>query len=109
MPKVTTVEVEDFYHNKMPDLVPQVVNLNGSAKETILADYVGVLNALRALETAMGLAMPHGRDYQTHSDPRAYAKAHEAWCCRRVFLHEMREDIQYCSEMVANQGFKPLV
>jgi len=85
------------------ELVPEKVNLNGSAKETLLANYIGVLNAIRALETAMGLANPHGRDYQTHSDPEAAIKARRAWSERRVWIDQLKSDVQHSAEMISNQ------
>jgi len=85
------------------ELVPEKVNLNGTAKETLLANYVGVLNALRALETAMGLCNPHGRDYQTHTDPDAALKARRAWSERRVWIDQLKDDVQHSAEMIYRQ------
>ena len=83
------------------DLVPPKVNLNGTSKETLLANYIGVLRALTALDTAMSLATPHGRDYQTLSDANASVKAREAWMERRLLVEELRKDVEHCAEIVA--------
>jgi hypothetical protein len=95
-------DIEDVYR-KFPELVPQKVNLNGSPKQYLLDDYIKVLNTLTLLQAQMGSATPHGRDYQTHSDPQAGTKARIAWSARRVFLKELEDDIRHCAEMVANQ------
>jgi len=85
------------------ELIPEKVNLNGSAKETLVANYIGVLEAIRALDKAMSLCQPHGRDYQTHYDPDAAIKARKAFSERRVWLAMLESDIQHSAEMVANQ------
>ena len=85
------------------ELVPEKVNLNGDAKETLLANYVGVLNAIKALDKAMSVASPHGRNYQTHSNPDASIQARRAFSERRVWLAMLEDDFRHCAEMIYGQ------
>ena len=90
-------------YKKLPDLVPQKVNLNGSSKRYLIDDYCNVMTALRNLDAAMGKANPHGRDYQTHSNPDASIEARRAWGFRRVLIGEMLKEIEHCAMMVDQQ------
>jgi hypothetical protein len=85
------------------ELVPQKVNLNGTSKNALIADYLAVIRAITKLQDAMGRATPHGRDYQTHSDLYALGKARKAWNERRLWLEELSSDIHHAAEMVIGQ------
>ena len=56
-----------------------IVNNNGTSKEDLLFNYRVVMGyAKKAVEEACA-ARPHGRDYQTHSDPDAATKARDEY------------------------------
>lgn len=91
------------YYGLLPELIVQKVNLNGSGRSDLLDQYKKCLKALRELDTAMGEAMPHGRDYQTHTTAFAGDDARKAWGTRRVWLEELRKDLQHSAEMIYGQ------
>ena len=87
----------------LPDLVPPKLNLNGTSKEELLFSYTVVLRTLREVDKAMADATPHGRDYQTHSNPDAAINARRAWNVRRALLKLISDEIEHAAEMVAGQ------
>lgn len=48
------------------------LNLNGDTRDTLVDQHRGVMDACRTLIEKLRLAMPHGRNYQTHPNPIAY-------------------------------------
>jgi hypothetical protein len=60
-----------------------IVNLNGTELEQLLQQHWNVLKAARALAEALGMASPHGRDYQT-AHPDSLRMARDLWL-QRVF------------------------
>lgn len=90
-------------YKTLPELVPEKVNLNGATKQSLVEGYLKILNAIRVLDAAMADAQPHGRDYQSHSDPEAHVKARSAWAYRRVLINEMFDDFEHSAEMVQTQ------
>ena len=91
------------FYNALSGLVVQKVNLNGTSKSDLLDQYKKCLRALRELDKAMGEAMPHGRDYQTHTTAFAGDDARKAWGQRRVWLEELRKDLEHSAEMIYGQ------
>lgn len=93
----------DKLYKALPDLIPEKVNLNGSSRESLVAGYVKILEALRAVSAAMSEAAPHGRDYQTHTNPEASFEARRAWAQRQMLISEMLTDFGHSAEMVCQQ------
>jgi hypothetical protein len=48
-----------------------VININGTDPRNLLEDYVEAKRLAVALREKLDGMWPHGRDYQTHYDPRA--------------------------------------
>lgn len=48
-------------------------NINGSNPREIMEEYSGALVALKEAVRMMRRCTPHGRDYQGHPDPDAFA------------------------------------
>jgi hypothetical protein len=97
-----SIDLEKTY-GLLPDLIPQKVNLNGTDRVQLVALYLDCISAVRKLETAMGAANPHGRDYQTHSNPDASIEARKAWGLRRIWLDAFKKDLEHSAEMVSAQ------
>jgi hypothetical protein len=77
--------------------------MNGTSKSALLDQYKKCLKALRELDAAMGEATPHGRDYQTHSNPDASIEARKAWGQRRIWLDHLKDDLNHSAEMIYGQ------
>ena len=74
-----------------PLVLPQI-NLNGTSKQQLIEQQLGVAAALRTLLKAMGEAAPHGRDYQFR--PAEYRTAGTAWAERVAVIHGMLMEIE---------------
>jgi hypothetical protein len=85
------------------DLITPTVNLNGSSAESLIEQRLKVGLQLDKTIAALFEAMPHGRDYQTHSDVAAGNKAREAWRERIELLRGVRNDIMADAEAVHRQ------
>lgn len=68
------------------------VNLNGDSKETLVNQARAVIDALREVETLMGVANPHGRNYQT-AKPGAFDADQLEWTEARIALCNLRNKI----------------
>jgi hypothetical protein len=73
----------------IPDGLP-VVNLNGTELEQLLQQHWNVLKAARELGNALGMAAPHGRDYQT-THPKSLRVARDLWHMRITDTNAVRE------------------
>lgn len=73
----------------IPDGLP-VVNLNGTELERLLQQHWNVLKAVRELGNALGVAAPHGRDYQT-AHPDSLGVARELWRQRMFDTDTVRQ------------------
>lgn len=74
-----------------PLVLPQI-NLNGSSRESLIAQQCLVLDALRALMSAMQEASPNGRDYPFR--PAELQPALEAWRERWVMIDALHKEIE---------------
>jgi len=103
-----TAELQTAFQS-LQDSKPQhrlevpLVNLNGTSKDALLGQYMAVLQALDSLQTALGEAMPNGRDYQTAKDPNACSKARQAFTERRLILANIREEIYEVAVAISDQ------
>lgn len=77
----------------MQPLVPQVPNLNGTSKSSLVDGYTEVLGYLRTAIKVMREHSPNGRDYQTVS-PDMFEKAADAWCERAKALEDMVSELE---------------
>jgi hypothetical protein len=65
-----------------------LVHLNGSGTKNLLEERKYMYEALRAADTVLAAATPHGRDYYPLGDA-VYAAARAAHEARRVAIDEM--------------------
>ena len=77
----------------MQPLVPQVPNLNGTSKQSLIDGYIETLGYLRTAVKVMREHAPNGRDYQTVS-PDTFEKAADAWCERTKALEDMIRELE---------------
>ena len=56
-----------------------IINNNGSSKESLQDQYRFVMGLAKEATEAACANRPHGRDYQTHSDPDAATKARDEY------------------------------
>jgi hypothetical protein len=76
-------------------LVAPVVNMNGTSREELARQYLGVMRALEAANTALCVAMPNGRDYQTvDRDGTACRDARQAFYDRCEIITRMRGEFE---------------
>ena len=79
----------------MHPLIAPVVNLNGTSRDQLREQYVGVMHALNAANEQILAAMPNGRDYQTvDSDGTACRDARQAFYDRLDMLSSMRAEFE---------------
>jgi hypothetical protein len=86
-------------------LVAPIANLNGTAKGELLGQWRDMYTALyRAMQIMRG-NFPHGRDYQTHKDPKlAYSIARAQHESRIEKLREiMQETYDIADAIFANK------
>jgi hypothetical protein len=77
----------------MKPLVLPKINLNGTTRRQLLIDQqINALQALRAAQTAMCDAMPHGRDFQLN--PTDYAPARAAWMDRIQLVYDLSKEVE---------------
>jgi hypothetical protein len=67
-----------------------IVNLNGTELEQLLKQHHQVLVACRNLADKLGMAAPHGRDYQTSPDG-SLDLARKLWLARYQYVSEIKE------------------
>jgi hypothetical protein len=65
-------------YTKAMDYVRPIVNLNGTSREELVKQAFDVSSAAETLIQKLGLAAPHGRDYQTVGN-KAYQRDRELW------------------------------
>lgn len=58
---------------------PPKVNINGDTFDELDSQYEEVAKAARVLIMAMVRARPHGRNYQTVSDPNMFRRSDQVW------------------------------
>jgi hypothetical protein len=64
-------------------------NMNGTGRDTLVADRLAVLESIRGLEATLRVATPNGRDYQLAEDPAGAREADlEEW---RAFWHTLKD------------------
>lgn len=78
--------------HSMKPLVTPIVNLNGSSAEHLINERLSIMTKIDELIVTLQHAMPHGRDYQTHSTAFACEDARKAWSERIQILREIRSD-----------------
>jgi hypothetical protein len=83
-----------------PNPIPRV-NLNGSARRSLIEQRRKVCDALNDALQALGEAAPHGRDYQTAA-AGSYELARALYEKRHSQLSDMRADIM--NEAIAIQS-----
>lgn len=83
-------------------LTVPIVNLNGDNVETLVDQMRNVLDLMRALDNVMGLATPHGRNYQLQDDNAAHF-AREAWQERRLLLNAMFKEMEEYAIKISEQ------
>jgi hypothetical protein len=69
------------------------VNLNGTSRESLVAQQCDVMHALVALQKALQEASPNGRDFQT-APMGTFNRAQEAWRERYQVIEDMRREIE---------------
>jgi len=79
------------YQGRLSPLVPPIVNLNGTSRETLINQQSYILSCLEQLLDAMHTAMPHGRDWQPR--PQEYIAAREAWIERIMLLQSLKTEL----------------
>ena len=90
----------------MTDLIPQVINLNGTSGESLLEQYSAILEALRTAQQAIQNGMPHGRDYQTHRTAFAHMDAQKAFRERWGQIDDLLKEFEACALKVAEQHWE---
>jgi ferritin len=78
----------------MTKLATPVVNLNGSSPNELIRQNTQAGEAIHQAITALTHAAPHGRDYQTHQDPEAFAQAQREHRDRIQALIRVRGELQ---------------
>lgn len=79
---------------RAPVAVPRV-NMNGTSKPILRAQYMAVYLASVELLSALDRAFPHGRDYQTYDDDKVLTAAIKQHGDRRAAV------LRVCAEMQA--------
>ena len=74
------------------NIVVPVVNLNGTSREELRKQGIGVYNALSNVEAELRNMLPHGRDYQTVGFDR-YALAREQHMDRVRKIEAIKSEI----------------
>lgn len=69
------------------------IHLNGTSREELVQQRVDVVEALDAVETVIGKAWPHGRDYYPQG-PDALVSAQQVWKDRWNAIAEIREEVK---------------
>ena len=64
------------------------VNLNGTSRESLVKQTFDVSGAAESLIQALGLAAPHGRDYQPVGCNDAFKHDRQVW---ETFLQQVRD------------------
>jgi hypothetical protein len=87
----------------MPALVIPRVHLNGTSRGELLKQLVDAQDAVLAAITAVGNALPHGRDYDVINDDAIdIARSHHR--TRITMLEQVLAELQVLSAGVAAQG-----
>ncbi len=86
----------------MSDLVIPTLNLNGTAKKSLIDDYLACLDALRAAQAALERTSPHPRDYQTVTTG-TWQRAAQQHRARYRALQEVMDEINTIAERVFDQ------
>jgi hypothetical protein len=68
------------------------VHLNGTSRDSLVKQRIGIIDALLGVEKAIGQAWPHGRDYYPQG-PDALSAAEQVWKERVNIVADLREDI----------------
>lgn len=89
------------FETKFNALVPPVVNLNGSPRQVLVEQYHEVAKAMDDLLTKMGLAMRHGRDYQTDSTGTYIVQARAAHTERMMAVVTMAREYEALAISIA--------
>ena len=84
------------------NLIPQIVNLNGTGAAQLVGNYRAVVEAIDTLQAALADAAPHGRDYQTQ--PGTYPAAREAWLQRMQVIALLKLEMMDCALNVQRQS-----
>ena len=79
------------------------VNLNGDTARTLVDNARAVIDALREVETLMGAANPHGRNYQT-AETGAYDADMLEWTEARIALCNLRNKITDSAVRIQREG-----
>lgn len=88
----------------MSPLIPQVPNLNGSARNVIVGDYCDVMLQLKRAIEAMQKTRPHPRDYNGPD----VVTARIAWEERIRALWAMHKELEDCALAVQmSKGGRP--
>lgn len=75
-------------------MIPPIIHLNGTGKETLEAEYETAWRAVKAARDAVGNITVHGRDYYVSDDPKALQKAQEARADMWRRLYTMADELQ---------------
>jgi len=78
-----------------------IVNLNGSDKEALLADYRWAYEALETAILALQKTMPDGRDYPRGTATLVEARDQQVTRLRAVM--DVQRDIEHIARAVLNQ------
>lgn len=71
------------------------INLNGSSRQELQRQFIDISLAIRDARMKLQESMPHGRDYQTASDPvEALRLARAAFHERATTLHDMEVEFE---------------
>ena len=75
----------------------RIVNLNGTSRDDLVAQQRAVMDAADTLLEAMGMANPHGRDYQLNADPTDYQQDRDEWQEKRREAQDIRDYAYLCA------------
>lgn len=86
-----------------PEIVMPVLNLNGTSKHALLELQLEALSALHKARSAMAMAAPHGRDYQTAPEGTwlAAVRQHRA---RMELVMKLENEITAIAEAISDQN-----
>lgn len=74
-------------------MILPTVHLNGTSRDDLVEQRLGVIRALCDVEKALQAAWPHGRDYYPQG-PDALNRAQQEWADRLDVLVVMREEVE---------------